>query len=61
MLACCLADPDQYGLPFEDVIITCADKTELHSWLIPQKAPGQAPTMILMHGNASNISTRVAE
>ncbi len=46
----------EYGLTYEDVALTTADGVGLHGWWVPaEKARG---TILLLHGNAGNISHR---
>ena len=51
------ATPAEIGLEFEDVRITTPDRTELHGWYVA--AGAGAPTALLCHGNAGNISHRL--
>lgn len=51
------ADPSYFGFQFEEVQHQAKDGTKLHSWWIP--AQTQAPakgSILLLHGNAQNIS-----
>jgi fermentation-respiration switch protein FrsA (DUF1100 family) len=49
--------PAALGLPFEDVELDTADGERIHGWFLP--AGGPAPvTVLLLHGNAGNISHR---
>lgn len=50
--------PDQHGYVFESVEINTADKEILHGWFVP--APDAIGTALLFHGNAGNISHRLA-
>jgi uncharacterized protein len=49
--------PSSVGLAFRDVAFTAADGVQLHGWLIPGRTP---TTLLYSHGNAGNISGRVA-
>lgn len=48
--------PAFINLPFEEVYLKTPDHMRLHSWLIPANAKY---TLLLCHGNAGNISTRL--
>ena len=51
------ATPRAAGLDYEDVTLTTADHIQLHGWWVPScNARG---TILLMHGNAGNISHRL--
>jgi hypothetical protein len=49
--------PAQLGLPFDEVRLKTADGVELHGWHVPVAQP--RGTVLLMHGNAGNISHRL--
>jgi uncharacterized protein len=49
--------PADAGLDFEDVIFVASDDVELHGWWMPH--PEARGTVIMFHGNAGNIGTRV--
>lgn len=49
-------DPSEVGLVFEDVRFTSADGVTLHGWFVPG---GDGATLVLLHGNAGNISGRL--
>lgn len=49
--------PAQSGLSFEEVRLKTADGVELHGWHVPAAKP--RGTVLLMHGNAGNISHRL--
>jgi fermentation-respiration switch protein FrsA (DUF1100 family) len=49
--------PSSVGLAFRDVAFTAEDGVRLHGWLIPGRTP---TTLLYSHGNAGNISGRVA-
>ena len=51
------ANPAAAGLHYEDVEFRAADGARLHGWWVP--AGARAPTLLLFHGNAGNISHRV--
>ena len=51
------ADPGAMGLEFEDVRFTAADGVTLHGWFVPG---GNGATLVLLHGNAGNISGRLS-
>jgi uncharacterized protein len=52
------ATPATVGLTFEDVELTTEDGIRVHGWYLP--APHPAPTLLFFHGNAGNISHRLA-
>ena len=53
-----VADPATVGLAFRDVDFVAEDGVRLHGWLVR----GRLPTTVLWcHGNAGNISHRVAK
>jgi len=51
------ATPRAAGLDYEDVTLTTADNVKLHGWWVP--ARNARGTVLLMHGNAGNISHRL--
>lgn len=51
------ATPAALGLPYEDVSIATADGETLHAWWVPAARPRGA--VLLLHGNAGNISHRI--
>ena len=51
------ATPRAAGLDYEDVTLTTADHIQLHGWWVP--ARNSRGTVLLMHGNAGNISHRL--
>jgi fermentation-respiration switch protein FrsA (DUF1100 family) len=53
------ADPGALGLAFEDLDITAADGTKVHAWFVPLEP--ESPVVIFCHGNAGNISHRLAK
>ena len=50
--------PATMRLEYEDVFFSAADGTQLHGWYLPGD-PGK-PLVVFCHGNAGNISHRVA-
>jgi fermentation-respiration switch protein FrsA (DUF1100 family) len=52
-----IATPRAVGLDFEDVALHPADGIKLHGWWVPARDP--RGTVLLMHGNAGNISNRL--
>ena len=50
------ATPQEWGMAYEDVILTTSDAVELHGWYIP--APNARGVLLFLHGNAGNISHR---
>ena len=51
------ATPRGAGLDYEDVTLTTADNVKLHGWWVPSR--NARGTILLMHGNAGNISHRL--
>lgn len=52
------SDPSTIGLEYEDVSLQTPDGQRLHAWFIPaEDADG---VMLFLHGNAGNISHRLA-
>ncbi|HYK14344.1 MAG TPA: alpha/beta hydrolase, partial [Burkholderiales bacterium] len=49
--------PRAAGLDYEDVTLTTVDNVKLHGWWVP--ARNARGTILLMHGNAGNISHRL--
>ena len=47
------------GVPFTTHKIKCSDNVSISAWMIHQKTPQQAPTIIYFHGNAGNIGLRL--
>src|SRR5580765_3207562 len=49
------------GTPFEDVLLAASDGVRLHGWFFPanRKARRARLALLLMHGNAGNISHRL--
>lgn len=52
-----VATPDQFGLTYEDLRLKTADGVDLHGWYVP--AARARGTVLLLHGNAGNISHRL--
>jgi fermentation-respiration switch protein FrsA (DUF1100 family) len=52
------ATPEQAGLAYEEVFFPAADGVRLHGWFVP--APGARGTVLFFHGNAGNLSHRLA-
>ena len=50
-------DPGLAGLRFEDVWLRTEDGVRLHGWFVPRD--GARTTLLVLHGNAGNISHRV--
>ena len=48
--------PSNWGMQYEDVLMTTADDIELHGWYIPNQ--NSKKTLLFFHGNAGNISHR---
>ena len=51
------ATPRAAGLDYEEVILRTADGVKLHGWWIPARQARGA--VLMMHGNAGNISHRI--
>lgn len=49
--------PAALGLDYEDVTLTAGDGVRLHAWWVP--APAARRAVLLLHGNAGNISHRL--
>ena len=59
------ASPSDRGLAWEDAHIRTPDGITLHGWYLPgdpkqAEAPGRGYTLLFFHGNAGNISHRLA-
>ena len=50
--------PGSIGLPYEDVYLVTSDNIKIHGWYIPH--PDAKATLLFFHGNAGNISHRIA-
>lgn len=46
-------------MPYEDVEILTSDKIKLKGWLLKQKEPKNAPTVVFFHENAGNLGARL--
>ncbi|GAA0573820.1 alpha/beta hydrolase [Halomonas salifodinae] len=55
-----IATPADRGLPFESVALTTEDGLTLDAWWLPAPAPAARGTLLFFHGNAGNISHRLA-
>ena len=58
--------PSEHNVPFETIMITCADGLAIHSWLLyhpPSSSSSSSlrPTIIWFHGNAGNIGLRLPQ
>jgi pimeloyl-ACP methyl ester carboxylesterase len=55
-----ILEPCRLDCSFEEVWFECMDRTDLHGWFIPAAADGhwKQYSLLLMHGNAGNISHR---
>lgn len=52
--------PRQLGIEAEDVWLRTTDGVELHAWYVAARGPeGSGFTVLLLHGNAGNLSFRV--
>lgn len=51
------ATPAAHGLDFDDLRLLTPDGAELHAWYVP--APGNARTVLFLHGNAGRLSHRL--
>jgi fermentation-respiration switch protein FrsA (DUF1100 family) len=49
--------PEDYGLPYKDVVFESSGGKGLHGWYFP--APQNGPVILFCHGNAGNISHRL--
>lgn len=50
--------PDNINLPYQDIHFSSLDGTSLHGWFLPAKGKPRG-TILLLHGNAENISTHI--
>jgi len=50
--------PAEQGMDYEDVSLTTLDGVRLHAWFVP--APEPRGVLLFFHGNAGNISHRMA-
>ncbi|MBD3161859.1 MAG: alpha/beta fold hydrolase [Candidatus Eisenbacteria bacterium] len=51
------ATPRDAGLDYEDISFLAQDGVRLHGWMIP--GPDGGPLVLLLHGNAGNVSHRL--
>lgn len=49
--------PSAHGAPYDDLTLETSDAEKLNAWWVPAEAPRGA--VLLLHGNAGNISHRV--
>lgn len=49
--------PDRFGLPVKDILVTAADSVSIHGWFVPHEAP--VASLLMAHGNAGNLSDRL--
>jgi len=52
------ASPSEIGLAYQDIFLTTSDGVRIHGWWIP--ADTSRSTILFCHGNAGNISHRLA-
>lgn len=50
--------PQQFGLPHEDVFIDGIDGSRLHGWWLPARGAAQG-SVLHLHGNAANVSNHL--
>ena len=50
--------PDNINLHYQDIHFSSLDGTNLHGWFLPAKGKPRG-TILLLHGNAENISTHI--
>ncbi len=50
--------PGDINLNYQDIHFTSQDGTNLHGWFLPAEGPAHG-TLLLLHGNAENISTHI--
>ena len=50
--------PDNINLNYQDIHFTSLDGTSLHGWFLPAEGKARG-TVLLLHGNAENISTHI--
>lgn len=56
------AEADAYGLRFTNVSFAAADGVRLHGWYaLPREGGGHRADVIFFHGNAGNVSHRLAK
>jgi fermentation-respiration switch protein FrsA (DUF1100 family) len=54
-----IATPSQVGMPYEEARFKTSDGVDIHGWWIPRGGQPAAPTILLCHGNAGNMSHRL--
>jgi uncharacterized protein len=54
-----VATPEKIKLAFDKISLLTADKVKLHAWWVPRQ--NARATLIFSHGNAGNISHRLAK
>ncbi|MFW5453721.1 alpha/beta hydrolase [Thioalkalivibrio sulfidiphilus] len=57
-LSTLVTTPAEHGMDYEDVYLTTDDGVRLHGWFVP--APEPRGVLLFFHGNAGNISHRMA-
>ncbi|WP_425358075.1 alpha/beta hydrolase [Thioalkalivibrio sulfidiphilus] len=57
-LSTLVTTPTEHGMDYEDVYLTTDDGVRLHGWFVP--APEPRGVLLFFHGNAGNISHRMA-
>ena len=50
--------PDDINLTYQNVVFSSQDGTSLHGWFLPAEGKARG-TVLLLHGNAENISTHI--
>lgn len=50
-------NPQERGIPYEDVYLTTEDNLVIHCWLLKREDP--CPLIIYFHGNAGNLGFRL--
>ncbi len=53
------ATPAELGLSFEDLSIETADGERLHGWWVPSPSSEGRGAVLIFHGNAGNIASRL--
>jgi fermentation-respiration switch protein FrsA (DUF1100 family) len=54
-----LLSPDSLDITANDIYFPSDDGVRLHGWFLPAKNPPAKGTVLLVHGNAENISTHI--
>jgi len=52
-------NPGEKSMIYEEVNIKTSDHLNLHGWLIKTANPSKSPTVVMFHGNAGNIGSRI--